>query len=406
MRRSWVRFPQAAPVKQPRSQKNPSTAGLKASSTVARFASNVVVLATHQDCRLDSPNIVENVQSLASTRGSSLPTPKASVVIAAYNSSSRLKCAVTSVLQQSFADLEVVIVGDSCTDDTEEMLVGIGDSRIRWENLAHNWGEQSVPSNRAIELAEGSFIFFLNQDDLWMPSHVEDCLSLFRDPYLDVVWSPYVVLPPGCRPGETRAKGVGLSGISLDHPKFDPFTFIPASCTAWRTESLRRIGGWRTAAEVVVSPSQDLLWRAKRGGLALRGKAKPTVLVLWSGSRPGSYLPNYRAHDNESWLDAVESAPIAVEKEIELVPIIRTLRGQEKWTDWVVNLLKKALWLVKFVRLLRKPRFWVVELFGFHPLSLDVWARHRSAGGFINSVRQMNSLDRRDYGHRKRLLKL
>jgi hypothetical protein len=62
--------------------------------------------------------------------------------------------------------------------------------------------------------------------------------------------------------------------------------------------------------------------------------------------------------------------------------------------------------LVKFVRLLRKPRFWVVELFGFHPLSLDVWARHRSAGGFINSVRQMNSLDRRDYGHRKRLLKL
>jgi glycosyltransferase involved in cell wall biosynthesis len=335
-----------------------------------------------------------------------LPTPKVSVVIAAYNSSSRLKCAVTSILHQSFADLEVVIVGDSCTDDTEEMLLGIGDFRIRWENLPHNWGEQSVPSNRAIDLAQGSFIFFLNQDDLWMPSHVEDCLSLFGDPSLDVVWSPYVVLPPGCIPGETRAKGAGLRGISFDHPKFDPFTFIPASCTAWRTEPLRRIGGWRTAAEVVVSPSQDLLWRANRGGLSVRGKAKPTVLVLWSGSRPGSYLPNYRAHDNESWLDALESAPKAVEREIEMVPKTSGVRGRGKWTDRVVNLLKKAHWLVKFVRLLRKPRFWVVELFGFHPLTLDVWARNRSAGGFINSVRQRNSLDRRDYGSLKRRSRL
>ncbi len=406
MRRSRGRFPQAAPVKRPRSQKNPATAFQSASATDAKFATNVVGLATHQDCRRDLLCILQRVQSLSLTRRASLPTPKASVVIAAYNSSSRLKCAVTSILQQSVADLEVVIVGDSCTDDTEEMLAAIGDSRIRWENLAHNWGEQSVPSNRAIELAEGNFIFFLNQDDLWMPSHVEDCLSLFREPSLDVVWSPYVVLPPGCRPGETRAKGVGLSGISRDHPRFDPFTFIPASCTAWRTESLRRIGGWRTAAEVVVSPSQDLLWRAKRGGLSLRGKVKPTVLVLWSGPRPGSYLPTYRAHDNESWLDALERTPVAVENEIEMMPIIRTHRGQEKVTDRVIDFLRKAHWLVKLVRLLRKPGFWVLELFGFHPLSLHVWVQHRSAGGFINRVRQKNGLDQRDYWHPKRLLKL
>lgn len=46
------------------------------------------------------------------------------------------------------------------------MLLGVGDSRIRWGNLAHNWGEQSVPSHQAIELAQENFIFFLNQDDL------------------------------------------------------------------------------------------------------------------------------------------------------------------------------------------------------------------------------------------------
>lgn len=335
-----------------------------------------------------------------------MPAPKVSVVVAAYNSSTRLKSALASVLQQTFADLEVVVVGDACTDDTEEMLLRIEDLRIRWVNLAHNWGEQSVPSNRGIDLSEGSFIFFLNQDDLWMPNHVEDCLSLFGDPSLDVVWSPYVVLPPGCSPGETGAKGASLNGITRAHPKFDPFTFIPASCTAWRSESLRQIGGWRTAAEVVVSPSQDLLWRAKRGGLALRGKTNPSVLVLWSGHRPGSYLPDYEAKDNEAWLSAVESAPLAVEDEISRVAIVYTLRGPEKWKDSIINLLEKDHWLVKLVRILKNPRFWVVERLGFHPLSLDVWVRYRSSGGFINGVRNMNRLDQRNYGRRKRPLKL
>jgi hypothetical protein len=239
-----------------------------------------------------------------------------------------------------------------------------------------------------------------------MPRHVEDCLSLFGDPSLDVVWSPYVVLPPGCNPGETKAKGAKLGGIAFQHPQFDPFTFIPASCTAWRAASLRGIQGWRTAAEVVVSPSQDLLWRASRGGLSIRGAAKTTVLVLWSGFRPGSYLPDYTAQDNQSWLHAVESAPLAVEEEIGMVPIIRSARGHEKWLDRVINVAKKAHWLVKFVRLLRKARFRFVELLGFHPLSFDVWAETRSRGGFINSVRQRNSLDRRDFGSFKRMLGL
>lgn len=360
----------------------------------------------HRPSWRELPDRVCLVPSLAATAGVPSPKPQVSVVIAAYNSSSRLKCAVTSVLGQSFSDLEIVIVGDCCTDDSKEMLLEIGDSRIRWENLSYNWGEQSVPSNRAIELAQGNFIFFLNQDDLWMPSHVEDCLSLFEEPSMDVVWSPYIVLPPGCSPGETVAKSARLRGVSPDHPKFSPFTFIPASCTAWRTESLRGIGGWRTAAEVVVSPSQDLMWRANRRGLSVRGTPKPTVLVLWSGPRPGSYFSHYRAEDNESWLLALESAPTAVKEEIEMVPIIRGARGQEKWTDRFLNLLKKADCLVKFFRLLRNLRFWVVELFGFHPLSLDIWVRHRSAGGFINSVRQLNSLDRRDYVSLKRLLRL
>lgn len=318
--------------------------------------------------------------------GPKLSTPKVSVVIAAYNSSARLKCAVTTALRQNYENLEVIVVGDACTDNTEETLKAFKDSRIRWENLPLNWGEQSVPTNRGIELVEGEFTFFLNQDDLWLDSHVSETLELFARLPLDVVWSPFVVLPPESRPGVTQAKKPNLMGIAPAHPQFDPHTFIPASCTAWRTEALRGIGGWRTAAEVVVSPSQDLLWRANRGGLSIRGKASPTVLVLWSGRRPGSYLPSYKALDNEAWLHALLSQPELVSNEIKRVsqPLGPNRKG---WKATLVGLIKSP------VLLSRK----LIEILGWHPLSLEVWWKHRASGGFINTIRAMNNLEPRSF---------
>jgi len=82
-------------------------------------------------------------------------------------------------------DFEIVVVGDGATDDSEELLAALGDERVRWENLPTNWGEQSVPSNRGIELARGRNIFFLNQDDLWRPDHLSTCLEVNWVPALE-----------------------------------------------------------------------------------------------------------------------------------------------------------------------------------------------------------------------------
>jgi glycosyltransferase involved in cell wall biosynthesis len=58
-------------------------------------------------------------------------SPLVSVVIAAYNSSRRLRCAVKSVLDQSHQNLEVIVIGDNCTADSEVAVQEINDSRIR-----------------------------------------------------------------------------------------------------------------------------------------------------------------------------------------------------------------------------------------------------------------------------------
>ena len=66
----------------------------------------------------------------------------------------------------------MIVVGDACTDDSEDVVRGIGDERVRWENLERNSGSQSVPNNRGIALARGEYIAYLGHDDLWHPQHV------------------------------------------------------------------------------------------------------------------------------------------------------------------------------------------------------------------------------------------
>jgi glycosyltransferase involved in cell wall biosynthesis len=58
-----------------------------------------------------------------------------SVVIASYNSAAWIKHTIRSVLEQTYRNFEVIVVGDGCTDGTEELLKTKFGKRIRWKNL-------------------------------------------------------------------------------------------------------------------------------------------------------------------------------------------------------------------------------------------------------------------------------
>ena len=70
-------------------------------------------------------------------------------------------------------DFELLVVGDGCTDDLEQVVVGIQDPRVRWINLPANTGHQSGPNNRGLQEANGEFIAYLGHDDLWLPHHLQ-----------------------------------------------------------------------------------------------------------------------------------------------------------------------------------------------------------------------------------------
>jgi glycosyltransferase involved in cell wall biosynthesis len=107
--------------------------------------------------------------------------PVVSVVIPAFNRAGTIGAAVDSVLAQTFQDLELILVDDASTDDTADVLAGLGDSRIRVIRHESNKGAGAA-RNTGIEAARGEWVAFQDSDDLWMPTKLERQMARLSSP--------------------------------------------------------------------------------------------------------------------------------------------------------------------------------------------------------------------------------
>ncbi|MEO8396980.1 MAG: glycosyltransferase family 2 protein, partial [Chloroflexota bacterium] len=118
-------------------------------------------------------------------------SPLVSVIIPTYNRSNLIRYAIQSVLWQTLANFELLVVGDGCTDDTAEVVASFSDARIHWHNLPENTGNQSAANNHALEHAQGKYIAYLGHDDLWYFTHLERLVSALETEQAALVHSLY-----------------------------------------------------------------------------------------------------------------------------------------------------------------------------------------------------------------------
>ncbi len=93
-----------------------------------------------------------------------------SIIIPTYNRSEFIGRAIQSVLNQNFADWELIIIDDGSTDNTESMVDSFRDDRITYYYQENQ--ERSAARNKGIELSKGDWICFLDSDDEYLPNHL------------------------------------------------------------------------------------------------------------------------------------------------------------------------------------------------------------------------------------------
>lgn len=102
-----------------------------------------------------------------------------SIVMPTYNAEQYLKETLKSVQNQSFKDWEVIIVDDGSTDTTMQIAsdYALADHNISVQQLDQNSGGPARPRNVGVSLAKGTWIAFLDADDLWHPEKLRHQLN-------------------------------------------------------------------------------------------------------------------------------------------------------------------------------------------------------------------------------------
>ncbi|MFX1500545.1 MAG: glycosyltransferase family 2 protein [Promethearchaeota archaeon] len=101
-----------------------------------------------------------------------------SVIIPTYNRANLIEFAIKSVLNQSYKNIELIIVDDGSTDSTKKIIDSFKDHRIKYIKQKHS-GLPAVARNTGLKNARGEFIAFLDSDDIWFPQKLEKQIKLF-----------------------------------------------------------------------------------------------------------------------------------------------------------------------------------------------------------------------------------
>lgn len=204
------------------------------------------------------------------------------MIIPSYNSARYLAEAIQSVLDQSYADFEIIVVNDGSTDETEAVVKGFSDERIRY--FAQENKGVGAARNVGLRLARGEYVAFLDADDLFLPEKLSRQVEfLLQDPSVDLVFSGWEYINAEGKilgveePWKYRSSVLGVEDVLMGGG-------APVHAVLVRRRCLENVGGFDEAMRAY--EDSDLWLR-----LAVDG----CRMVLQSG-----VVCQYRLHDKNT----------------------------------------------------------------------------------------------------------
>lgn len=106
--------------------------------------------------------------------------PKVIIIIPTFNQADWLGACLRSVFDQTFQDFKIIVVNNFSTDHTKEVIEEFEDERLTHIEF-FNEGVIGAARNRGAKAAKGEWLAFLDSDDLWVPTKLEECLKDVED---------------------------------------------------------------------------------------------------------------------------------------------------------------------------------------------------------------------------------
>lgn len=213
--------------------------------------------------------------------------PTISAVISSYNYGHYVCQAVDSVLSQTVAPLEIIVVDDGSTDDTRERLAAYG-NRIHYVHQKNQGIGRT--RNNGMTLARGQYVAFLDADDVWHPQKLEyQSRVLIQNPDAMLVGTTSYVF--GHDDVGSDSRDLAVNGIDVEEVPFERLletsVFCPSSVIAHKN-CLLESGGFDTELHGV----EDMCawWKIAASRRALKLSAPLTGYRTHPGSISTRYL--------------------------------------------------------------------------------------------------------------------
>ena len=102
--------------------------------------------------------------------------PFFSVIVPAHNCAEYMRKGLSSIKKQDFTDYELIIVCDSCTDDTPKIAIGYADKTV-----ITDYGRAGMARNAGLDVAEGDWVLFMDEDDWYLPDAFQAIADVLKE---------------------------------------------------------------------------------------------------------------------------------------------------------------------------------------------------------------------------------
>lgn len=170
-----------------------------------------------------------------------MPSPLVSVILPVYDRAPWIARAIESVLAQSYPNFELIVVDDGSADETPTVLQRYRD---RITIVTQKNAGAYAARNRALGVARGELVAFIDSDDAWLPNRLADQVPLFDRPEVGLVFGDAVHMTPALSPSKRTCFLVSPPSRGRVVKEFARANFVPTTTVLVRRACLEEAGGF------------------------------------------------------------------------------------------------------------------------------------------------------------------